>query len=154
YSLAVKSDIIVLTADGPAGVLRGLATLRQSITNLPAGFAIPEMVIADAPRFVWRGVLIDFVRHFLSLAPPRRQIDAMELVKLNVLHLPLSDNEGFRVESRLYPKLCGVSSQGQFYSEPEIKELVSYAADRGVRVVPEFDVPGHSLAILKAYPEY
>lgn len=154
YSLAVKDGAAVLTADGPAGVLRGLATLRQSITNVPGGFAIPAMVIDDAPRFGWRGIMIDVTRHFFSLPTLKRQIDAMELVKLNVLHLHLSDNEGFRVESRLYPKLHEISSQGQFYSQAEVQELVAYAADRGVRIVPEFDVPGHSLAILKAYPQF
>jgi hexosaminidase len=154
YSLAVNDDALVLTADGPAGVLRGLATLRQSITNVPGGLAVPAMVIDDAPRFVWRGVLIDVARHFIPLPTLKRQIDAMELVKLNVLHLHLSDNEGFRVESRRYPKLHEVSSPGQFYSQTEIEELLSYAADRGVRIVPEFDVPGHTLAILKAYPEF
>ena len=153
YSLAVKDDAVILTADGPAGVLRGLATLRQSITNVPEGFAIPAMVIDDAPRFVWRGVMIDITRHFYSLPTLKRQIDAMELVKLNVLHLHLSDNEGFRIESRLYPKLHACSSP-EFYSQADIRELVSYAADRGVRIVAEFDVPGHSLGMLKAYPEY
>jgi hexosaminidase len=153
YSLVVKDDAIVLTADGPAGVLRGLATLRQSITNVPDGFAIPTMVIDDAPRFVWRGLMIDVARHFMSLPTLKRQIGAMELVKLNVLHLHLSDNEGFRVESRLYPKLHEGSSP-DFYSQAEVRELVSYAADRGVRIVPEFDVPGHSLAMLKAYPDF
>jgi hexosaminidase len=153
YSLAVKDDAVVLTADGPAGVLRGLATLRQSITNMSGGLAIPSMVIDDAPRFVWRGVMIDVARHFYSLPTLKRQIDAMERVKLNVLHLHLSDNEGFRVESRLYPKLHEGSSP-EFYSQADIHELVSYAADRGVRVVPEFNVPGHSLGMLKAYPEF
>jgi hexosaminidase len=153
YSLAIKDDAVVLTADGPAGVLRGLATLRQSITNVSGGFAIPAMVIDDAARFVWRGVMIDVARHFYPLPTLKRQIDAMELVKLNVLHLHLSDNEGFRVESRLYPKLH-VGSSPAFYSQAEIRELVSYAADRGVRIVPEFDVPGHSLSMLSAYPEY
>jgi hexosaminidase len=153
YSLVVKDDAVVLTADGPAGVLRGLATLRQSITNVPGGFAIPAMVIEDAPRFVWRGVMIDVARHFMSLPTLKRQIDAMERVKLNVLHLHLSDNEGFRVESRLYPKLHEGSSPA-FYSQTEIHELVSHAADRGVRIIPEFDVPGHSLAILRSYPEF
>src|SRR5262245_4655362 len=153
YSLVVKDDAVVLTADGPAGVLRGLATLRQSITNVPGGFAIPAMVIEDAPRFVWRGVTIDVARHFIPLPTIKRQIDAMELVKLNVLHLHLSDNEGFRVESRRYPKLHEGSSP-EFYSQAEVRELVSYAADRGVRIVPEFNVPGHSLGMLKAYPEY
>ncbi len=152
YSQAVKEDAVVLTADGPAGVLRGLATLRQCITNVPGGFAIPAMVIDDAPRFVWRGVMIDVARHFMSLPTLKRQIDAMELVKLNVLHLHLSDNQGFRVESRLYPKLHEGSSP-DFFSQADIHDLVSYAADRGVRIVPEFDVPGHSRAILRAYPE-
>lgn len=153
YWLAVKDDAIVLTADGPAGVLRGLATLRQSITNVPEGFAIPEMLMDDGPRFMWRGVMIDVARHFYSLPALKRQIDLMEMVKLNVLHLHLSDNEAFRVESRLYPKLHEGSSP-EFYSQVEIRELVSYAADRGVRIVPEFDVPGHSLGMLKAYPQY
>jgi Glycosyl hydrolase family 20, catalytic domain len=111
------------------------------------------MVIDDAPRFVWRGVMIDVARHFYSLPTLKRQIDTMERVKLNILHLHLSDNEGFRVESRLYPKLHEGSSP-EFYSQADIRELVSYAADRGVRIVPEFNVPGHSLGMLKAYPEY
>ncbi len=153
YSLAIKDDTVLLTADGPAGVLHGLATLRQSIANVADGFAIAAMAIEDAPRFVWRGVMIDVARHFVSLPTLKRQIDAMELVKLNVLHLHLSDNEGFRVESRLYPKLHEGSSP-DFYSQAEIRELVAYAADRGVRIVPEFDVPGHTLAMLRAYPEY
>jgi hexosaminidase len=153
YSLAVTRDGVVLTADGPAGVLRGLATLRQSITNVPGGFAIPAMTIDDAPRFVWRGLMIDVARHFMSRPTLERQIDAMELVKLNVLHLHLSDNEGFRVESRFYPRLHE-SSLPDTYSQADIRELVTYAADRGVRIVPEFDVPGHSLAMLRAYPQF
>jgi hexosaminidase len=153
YSLTVKNDVVLLTTEGPVGVLRGLATFRQAITNVPGGFAIPAMVIDDAPRFLWRGLMIDVARHFYSLPTLKRQIDAMELVKLNVLHLHLSDNEGFRVESRLYPRLHEGSSQ-EFYTQIEIRELVSYAADRGVRILPEFDVPGHSLGILRAYPEF
>ena len=147
YSLAIRDDTVVLMADEPAGVLHGLATLRQSITNVSGGFAVPAMAIDDAPRFAWRGVMIDVARHFMSLPTLERQIDAMELVKLNVLHLHLSDTERFRVESRLYPKLHEASST-DIYSQADIHRLVSYAADRGVRIVPEFDVTGHSLAIL------
>jgi hexosaminidase len=102
------------------------------------GFAVPAMAIDDAPRFVWHGVMIDVARHFISLPTIKRQIDAIELVKLNVLHLHLSDNGEFRVESRLYPKLHERSSP-EFYSQTEIHELVSCAADRGVRIVPEID---------------
>ena len=153
YSLVVTKDAATLTADAPAGVLRGLATLRQAVTDAPGGFAVPAMVIEDAPRFAWRGVMIDVARHFYSLEALRRQVDMMERVKLNVLHLHLSDDEGFRVESRLYPKLHQGSAPA-FYTQTEIRELVAYAADRGVRIVPEFDVPGHALAMLRAYPEY
>jgi hexosaminidase len=153
YLLAVRDNAVVLTADGPAGVLRGLATLRQSVTNVAGGFALPAMTIDDAPRFAWRGLMIDVARHFYSPAALKHQIDMMELVKLNVLHLHLSDNEGFRVESRIYPKLQERSAP-EVYSQADIREVVSYAADRGIRIVPEFNVPGHSLSILRAYPEY
>lgn len=153
YRLTVDGDRINLAAEGPAGVLRGLATLRQLGGQSKDGFALSAAKIDDAPRFAWRGLMIDTARHFISLPTLKRQIDAMERVKLNVLHLHLSDNEGFRVESKLYPKLTGVASQGLFYTQAEIRELVAYAADRGVRIVPEFDVPGHAGAVLMAYPE-
>ncbi len=153
YSLTVATNGAVLTADGPAGVLRGLATLRQAITALPIGFAVPALRIDDAPRFAWRGVMIDVARRCYSVAALQRQLDTMERVKLNVLHLHLSDDEGFRVESRLHPQLHEGSAPG-CYSQAEIRELVAYAADRGVRVVPELDVPGHSRALLRAFPQY
>lgn len=154
YRLRVDSQQIDLAAEGPTGVLRGLATLRQLSARTGEGFALYAATIDDAPRFAWRGLMIDTARHFIALPTLKRQIDAMERVKLNALHLHLSDNEGFRVESKLYPKLTAVSSQGQYYTQAEIRELVAYAADRGIRIVPEFDVPGHARAILMAYPEF
>ena len=153
YSLTLTEGQVHLVADGPAGILYGLASLRQAVIDGPDGAHLALGTIQDAPRFVWRGIMIDVARHFMSLDSLKRQIDAMEQVKLNVLHLHLSDNEGFRVESRLYPKLHEVGAQGQYYSQGQIRELVTYARDRGVRIVPEFDVPGHTLAILTAYPE-
>ncbi|MGH6997566.1 MAG: beta-N-acetylhexosaminidase, partial [Phenylobacterium sp.] len=154
YRLQVSPRGVALQADGPIGVLRGLATLRQLIETGPGGAAsLPLVAIDDAPRFPWRGVMIDTARHFMSVETIKRQIDAMEQVKLNVLHLHLSDNEAFRVESRRYPRLHEVASHGQFYTQAEIRELVAYAADRGVRVVPEFDVPGHARAMTLAYPQ-
>lgn len=153
YGLEVTAEGVTLSADGPAGVLRGLATLRQLATARGGGFVLPAVRITDRPRFVWRGLMIDPARHFVSLEAIRRQVDMMERVKLNVLHLHLSDNEGFRVESRRYPRLTAVASHGQFYTQAEIRDLVAYAADRGVRIVPEFDVPAHTGAILSAYPE-
>jgi hexosaminidase len=153
YSLTLKAGQVHLVAEGPAGILYGLASLRQSVIDGPDGPHLALGMIQDAPRFVWRGIMIDVARHFMSLDSLKRQIDAMEQVKLNVLHLHLSDNEGFRVESRLYPKLHEVGAHGQYYSQAQIQDLVTYARDRGVRIVPEFDVPGHTLAILNAYPE-
>lgn len=154
YRLQVSPRGVALQADGPVGVLRGLATLRQLLETGPGGAAsLPLVAIDDAPRFPWRGVMIDTARHFMSVETIKRQIDAMEQVKLNVLHLHLSDNEAFRVESRRYPRLHEVAGHGQFYTQGQIRELVAYAADRGVRVAPEFDVPGHARAMTLAYPQ-
>lgn len=153
YRLVVTGEGARLQASGPAGVLRGLATLRQLVVVGREGFEIPAVVIEDEPRLAWRGLLVDTARHFVGLETLKRQIDAMEATKLNVLHLHLSDNEGFRVESRRLPRLTEVASHGQYYTQDEVRDLVAYAADRGVRIVPEFDVPGHTGAILAAYPE-
>jgi hexosaminidase len=153
YGLKIDGQGVTISAEGPSGVLRGLATIRQLIAGSPGAFSLPTLTIADTPRFVWRGVMVDTARHFISLATLKRQLDAMELVKLNVLHLHLSDNEGFRVESRLYPKLQETGSHGQFYTQQDIRDLVVYAADRGIRIVPEFDLPGHAYALLSSYPE-
>ncbi|HVJ01077.1 MAG TPA: family 20 glycosylhydrolase [Sphingomonas sp.] len=152
YRLEIGASGIDISADGPTGVLRAFATLRQLVGLNPREIVLPAMVIEDAPRFAWRGVMLDPARHFLSVATIKRQIDAMERVKLNVLHLHLSDDEGFRVESRRYPRLTA-GTNGAFYSQADVREIVAYAAERGVLVVPEFDVPGHSRATIAAYPE-
>lgn len=153
YRLTVAAGGVRLEAAGPTGALRGLATLRQLVQPGARGFELPLTAIDDAPRFAWRGLLIDTARHFVSVETLKRQIDAMEATKLNVLHLHLSDNEGFRVESRRLPRLTEVASHGEFYTQDQVRELVAYAADRGVRIVPEFNAPGHTGAILSAYPE-
>lgn len=150
YRLRVTAAGVAVQADGPAGVLRAFATLRQLVGLAPGGIVLPHVSIDDAPRFAWRGLLLDPARNFIRIATLKRQIDAMERVKLNVLHLHLSDDQGFRVESRRFPRL---TQGGEFYSQSDIRELARYAADRGVRIVPEFDVPGHSRAIVAAYPE-
>jgi hexosaminidase len=153
YRLDVDAAGVRIDADGPLGAIRALATLRQLVGAGAGPAQVSYVHIDDAPRFPWRGVMIDTARHFMSLAALRRQVDAMERVKLNVLHLHLSDNEGFRVESLRYPKLQA-AQHGEFYTQAEIRELVSYAAERGVRIVPEFDVPAHTGAIAAAYPEF
>ncbi|GFE83309.1 hypothetical protein GCM10011487_53090 [Steroidobacter agaridevorans] len=153
YSLTVTNDGVRIDADGPTGVLRALATLRQLISLDSGQPQLPFVSINDTPRFTWRGVMLDPARHFLKVDTLKRQIDAMERVKLNVLHLHLSDDEGFRVESKRFPRLHEVASHGEFYTQDEIRALLAYAADRGVLIVPEFDVPGHTRAIVAAYPK-
>ena len=150
YRLSVSAEGISIAAQGPVGVLRAFATLRQLVAFSTQKILIPYQTIDDSPRFSWRGILLDPARHFLAVSTVKRQIDAMELVKLNTLHLHLSDDQGFRVESLRYPKL---NAQGEFYTQSEIRDLVDYANDRGVIVVPEFDLPGHSLALISAYPQ-
>jgi hexosaminidase len=150
YRLTVEPGRVRIQAATGTGVLRALATLAQLPEPAGAGFQLPAVQIDDQPRFAWRGLMIDTARHFIPLDALKRQVDAMELVKLDVLHLHLSDNEGFRVESRVYPELA---SPDGFYTQGQIRDLVAYAADRGVRVVPEFDAPGHARAWLRAYPE-
>jgi len=149
YRLTVDPGGIAVDADGPTGALRAFATLRQLVGLSPDRIAIPAQTIRDAPRFAWRGIMLDPARHFLTVTTIKRQIDAMERLKLNTLHLHLSDDQGFRVESRRYPRL---NAKGPYYRQDEIRDLVAYAAERGVRIIPEFDVPGHSRAIVDAYP--
>nr|WP_298795999.1 family 20 glycosylhydrolase [uncultured Acetobacter sp.] len=153
YSLQVNAAGVTLTADGPDGVVHGLATLAQLVTRDESGPKLAFAEITDSPRFPWRGIMIDTSRHFMAVATLQRQLDAMEMLKMNVLHLHLSDGTGFRVDSKRLPELTEKSSHGQYYTQRELRDLVSYAADRGIRIVPEFDVPGHALALLLAHPE-
>ncbi|GAA4484333.1 beta-N-acetylhexosaminidase [Gluconacetobacter asukensis] len=153
YRLVVGPDGATLTADGPDGVMHGLATLVQLIGRDENGPKVDFATIADHPRFAWRGIMIDTSRHFVTVETIKRQIDAMEMLKLDVLHLHLSDGTGFRVESHVLPELTAKGSHGQYYTQAQIRDLVAYAADRGIRIVPEFDVPGHALALLLAHPE-
>lgn len=150
YRLTVAGDGVTINADGPMGVVRAFATLRQLVGLSSDEITLAAVRVDDAPRFRWRGLMLDVARHFSTVETLKRQIDAMEKVKLNVLHLHLSDDQGFRVESRRYPKL---TAGGPFYTQAEMRDLIAYAAERGVRIVPEFDVPGHSRAIVGAYPE-
>ena len=154
YTLEISSSGGKLAAPTTLGALRGLQTFRQLVTNTPAGFAVPAVSIQDVPRFPWRGLMIDVGRHFMPLDVLRRNLDGMEAVKLNVFHWHLSENQGFRVESKKLPKLHEKGSDGNYYTQAEIKDLIAYAADRGIRIVPEFDMPGHSTAWFVGYPEH
>jgi hexosaminidase len=153
YTLEVTTAGAKLSAPTPLGTLHGLQTFLQLIEATPNGFAAPVVTIHDTPRFVWRGLMIDASRHFIPLDVIKRNLDGMEAVKLNVFHWHLSDNQGFRVECKKFPKLHEMGSDGLFYTQEQIRDVITYARDRGIRVVPEFDMPGHSTAWFVGYPE-
>jgi hexosaminidase len=153
YTLDVSPSGAKLTAPNPLGVIRGLQTFLQLVEVTPDGFVASAVHIEDSPRFRWRGLTIDVSRHFISVDTLKRNIDGMTAVKMNVLHLHLSDDQGFRVATRQFPKLVEMGSDGRYYTKAEIRDLIGYASDRGVRVVPEFDMPGHSTSWFVGYPE-
>src|ERR1700751_3859232 len=138
YELTVDGSAAKLSASNPLGILHGLQTFLQLVQIPPSGFEVSAFVIKDQPRFLWRGLLIDVSRHFIPLEVLKRNIDGMAAVKMNVLHWHLSDDQGFRVESKRFPKLHEMGSEGLYYRQDEIREFIAYAHDRGVRVVPEF----------------
>ena len=153
YTLDVSASGAKLTAPNPLGVMHGLQTFLQLVEVTPGGFVASAVHIEDSPRFPWRGLTIDVSRHFISVDTLKRNIDGMSAVKMNVLHLHLSDDQGFRIASRQFPKLVEMGSDGQYYTKAEVRDLIGYASDRGVRVVPEFDMPGHSTSWFVGYPE-
>ncbi|MBH8568865.1 family 20 glycosylhydrolase [Microvirga sp. STS02] len=153
YSLRVTPMGVSIDAPTSLGVLRALATLEQLPRTDKKGRYLPEVDIRDQPRFAWRGLLIDAARHFMPVAVIKRNLDGMAAVKLNVLHWHLTDDQGFRIESKVFPRLQTVgSTDGLFYTQAEVREVVAYAAARGIRVVPEFDMPSHTTSWIVAYP--
>ena len=154
YALAVDGHGVRIDAPEEWGVLRALASLAQLGRRVGARLTFACCEIVDAPRFGWRGLMLDPARHFLPVQVLTETLDGMALAKLNVLHLHLSDDQGFRFESIRFPRLGRIGGDGQFYSQAELRQLVEHAADRGIRVVPELDVPGHCTSWLAAYPEW
>jgi hexosaminidase len=154
YTLSISTDRIELSAPTEFGVLHGLESLSQLIQEENGQWYIQTMEIEDKPWFAWRGLMIDVARHFLPKEVIMRNLDAMAANKMNVLHWHLTDFQGFRVESKIFPKLHELGSNGNYYTQEEIKEIVQYASDRGIRIVPEFDLPGHSTSWLVGYPEF
>jgi hexosaminidase len=153
YTLEIESSRAVLRAPTSTGALRGIATLMQLFQSDARGWFLPAVKINDAPRFKWRGLLIDVARHWIPLDVILRNLDAMALVKLNVLHLHLTEDQGFRIESKALPKLHELGSDGLYFTQEQIRTIVAYAAARGIRIVPEFDVPGHATTWVVGYPE-
>ncbi|HNW60919.1 MAG TPA: family 20 glycosylhydrolase [bacterium] len=167
YHLTIALAGVALNAAAPEGLYRGVQTLRQLIPRASAGqrsrsFTLPCLEISDQPRFAWRGVMVDVGRHFHSIRFMKEILDWMALCKMNRLHWHLTDDQGWRIEIKKYPRLTEVgawrteadgSRYGGFYTQAEIREVVAYAADRHIEVVPEIEMPGHCMAALAAYPE-
>jgi len=153
YSLEITAQSAHLHAATDVGAMRGLETLLQLIQSDGQGFFLPVVSIQDSPRFRWRGLMIDCSRHFEPVGVIERTLDAMAAVKMNVFHWHLSDDQGFRMESKVFPKLTGEGSDGMFYTQEQAMGVVAYARGLGIRVVPEFDMPAHSTSWAVGYPE-
>jgi hexosaminidase len=170
YELSIDARRVSLTAAAPAGLFYGVQTLRQLLPywgeyeallfQKPREVTLSPIRIRDTPRFGWRGAMLDVARHFFSVDEVKRFIDILALHKLNRLHLHLSDDQGWRIEIKKWPDLTakgGLSevggTPGGFYTQDQYKELVTYAAERFITIVPEIDMPGHTNAALSSYPE-
>jgi hexosaminidase len=153
YSLDVTPQGARLRAATDVGAMRGLQTLLQLVQNSGQGYFLPAVSIQDSPRFAWRGLMIDCSRHFEPVSVIERTLDGMAAVKMNVFHWHLSDDQGFRIQSRVFPLLTGKGSDGLYYTQEQAREVVAYARARGIRVVPEFDMPGHSTSWVVGYPD-
>lgn len=182
YSLSVTSKSVVLAANKPAGLLYGMQTLLQLLPKeienkevVTAKWSIPAVKIVDYPRFSWRGLMFDVSRHFFSKDDVKKYLDEMVRFKLNTFHWHLTDDEGWRIEIKSLPKLTEVgawrvqrhghfgdrefpkpgekATEGGFYTHDDIREVVQYAKERNITIVPEIDVPGHSMAAIASYPE-
>ncbi len=159
YRLEVTSQRVVLRAGGPTGLIHGLASLRQLAGT---GCEVPAVVIADGPRFPWRGVMLDCCRHYMTVEFLEDVLDLMALYKLNRFHWHLTEDQAWRLAIDRYPRLTEVGARRTepdgsihegFYTQADARRIVAYAADRGITVVPEIELPGHSRAAIAAYPE-
>ncbi|MBO0779489.1 MAG: beta-N-acetylhexosaminidase [Ktedonobacteraceae bacterium] len=180
YTLKVTPQGVSIRGSSPAGVFYGTQTLRQllpveifSSTPVNREWTVPAVTIEDSPRFPWRGLMLDTARHFFPKEEILKFIDLLALHKMNRLHLHLTDDQGWRIEVKKYPKLTEVGAyrketvvgharepqgydgtpHGGFYTQNDLREIVAYAAARFITVVPEVDIPGHARAAIAAYPE-
>jgi hexosaminidase len=154
YSLNITSGKIHLNAETDIGALRGIETFLQLLDADEEGYFFHTINVTDFPRFKWRGLMIDACRHFMPVDMVKRNLDGMAAVKLNVMHWHLSEDQGFRVECNTFPKLHEMGSDGDYYTQEQVKEIIKYADERGIRVMPEFDLPGHATSWFAGYPEY
>ena len=179
YRLSVTPKNVIIEANKPVGIFYGIQTLRQllpikfeSTNTVPnAEWVIPSLIIEDFPRFTWRGYMLDEARHFHGTEVVKKMLDLMSLLKLNKFHWHLTDDQGWRIEIKKYPKLIEIGSKREetavgglfsknhdgiphsgYYSQEDIKEIVDYANDRFIQIIPEIDLPGHTRAVLASYP--
>ncbi|MEP3836189.1 MAG: family 20 glycosylhydrolase [Algibacter sp.] len=177
YILEITDKKVVIKAKDYAGMFNGFQTLRQAIpVGIKGTTVVPNMLITDNPRFHWRGVLLDVSRHFQTKEFVMKQIDVLSAYKINIFHLHLTDDQGWRIEIKKYPKLTekgawraereGIAwwsreaatadepkTVGGFYTQDDIREIIAFAKTRNVEIIPEIDVPGHSKALVASYPE-
>jgi hexosaminidase len=153
YLLNIDKNAVELSANSQYGIYRGLESILQLTTYRNNKWILPFCKVEDHPRFPWRGLMLDVCRHWMPKDVILRTLDAMSTVKMNVFHWHLSDDQGFRVESKVFPKLHEIGSKGKYYTQEDIREVIAYAAYRGIRIVPEFDLPGHSKSWQIAYPQ-
>jgi len=167
YSLVISDKAVTLSGNTASGVFRGIQTLRQLFpakiemkSAQPGPWRIATGKITDSPEYAYRGAMLDVSRHFFQVDDVKRYLDLLAAIKINTLHLHLSDDQGWRIEIKSRPKLTEIGSktqvgggEGGFYTQEQFKELVSYAADRYITIIPEIDMPGHTNAALASYPE-
>ena len=153
YNLEISNHEILIDAITDIGAMRGLETFLQLLDADEKGYFFPTCKIVDEPRFPWRGLMIDVSRHFQPVGVIKRNLDGMAAMKMNVLHLHLCDDQGWRIESKVFPKLHLEASDGLYFTQEQIKDIIRYARERGIRVIPEFDVPAHGTSFITAYPE-
>lgn len=153
YQLEVENGQIHIRSERPFGAFHGLETFLQLVTTDASGYYVPEVSIEDEPRFKWRGVSYDTARHFIELDVIIRQLDAMASAKMNVFHWHIWDDQGIRIQLDNYTKLWSETADGDYYTKDEIRYVVNYARNLGIRVIPEISLPGHASAVAHAYPE-
>src|ERR1035437_10021336 len=162
YRLEITSDNITIRANEANGFFMAIATIRQLLPLEGKKVSLPSLTILDKPEFTWRGMMLDVGRHYFPKEVIKRYIDLLSFYKFTELHWHLTDDQGWRIEIKKYPKLTEVgawrteangSKYGGFYKQEEIREIVAYAQSRGITIVPEIEMPGHSMASLAAYPE-
>ena len=165
YELKIDERSITITANKPAGAFYGVQTLRQIIADKGDDAPRKEWEVAtgtitDSPEYAWRGSMLDVARHFFAVQDVKRYIDLLSLYKINILHLHLSDDQGWRIEIKSWPNLTSIGGQSQvgggkggFYTQEQYKEIVAYAQSRFITIVPEIDLPGHTNAALVSYPD-